>query len=217
MEFSEAFPVWSDLTGEQQKQLSQAAVLRSFPQGATLHRGDADCTGLLLVRSGRLRAYILSPEGREITLYRLSPPDFCLLSAPCVLHNLHLEVQIESERDTQLWMIPPENYRTLMAQSPCVANYTNEVMASRFSQVIWLLEQILWQKLDRRLADFLLEEADLEGSSHLKITHEAIGRNLGTAREAVTRMLRYFQEEGLVNLSRGAIELADPGRLAQLS
>ena len=217
MEFAERFPIWGELTPAQQEQLARAAVARSFPQGTLLHQGDNDCTGLLLVDQGRLRAYILSPEGREITLYRLRPPELCLFSAPCVLHSLQVPVQIQAERDTRLWVIPPEPYRALMEACAPVANYTNQVMAARLSQVMWLLEQTLWQGLDRRLARFLLEEAALEGSPTLRVTHEAIGRHLGVAREAVTRMLRYFQEEGLVALSRGTVTLTGREKLEKFA
>ncbi|MCD8084002.1 MAG: helix-turn-helix domain-containing protein, partial [Clostridiales bacterium] len=97
------------------------------------------------------------------------------------------------------------------------ANYTNEIMASRFSDVMWLVDQIMWKSFDRRLAAFLLEESSLENTSTLKITHEMIGNHLGTAREVVTRMLRYFQSEGMVKLSRGTLELTDVDKLQKLN
>ena len=104
-----------------------------------------------------------------------------------------------------------------MDESAPVANYTNEVMAERFSDVMWLIEQILWKSFDKRLAAFLLEESALENSTTLKTTHETIGHHLGSPREVVTRMLRYFQEEGLVRLSRGTVELLDTARLPTLA
>ena len=120
---------------------------------------------------------------------------------------------IEAEKDTQFWQIPAQRYKQLMEESAPVANYTNEVMAARFSDVMWLIEQILWKSLDKRLAGFLVEESALENGTLLKITHETIGRHLGSPREVVTRMLRYFQDEGLVKLSRGSVELLDVDRL----
>lgn len=97
-----------------------------------------------------------------------------------------------------------------------MANYTNEIMADRFSEVMWLVEQILWKRMDKRVATFLLEESAIENSDRLQITHETIANHLGTHREVVTRMLRYFQNEGLVKLSRGTIEIADRKRLNAL-
>ena len=102
-----------------------------------------------------------------------------------------------------------------MDHSLAAANYTNQLMASRFSEVMWLMEQIMWKSFDQRLASFLLEESLLEDSLVLNITHEKIANHLGTAREVVTRMLRYFQAEGMVSLTRGAIHLTDRNKLNQ--
>ena len=217
MEFAEYFPIWDKLTPTQQQTLEQAATLRSVPKGTVVHNGSADCIGFLVVRSGQLRVYILSDEGREVTLYRLFPRDLCLLSASCILRGLQYEVTIEAEKDTQFWQIPAQRFKQLMEQSAPVANYTNEVMAERFSDVMWLIEQILWKSFDKRLAAFLVEESALENGTTLKITHETIGRHLGSPREVVTRMLRYFQDEGLVKLSRGSVTLLDPARLQALA
>lgn len=124
---------------------------------------------------------------------------------------------VEAEKDTELWIVSAEAFRAVMEESAPLANYINEVMSARFSEVMWLLEQILWKSLDKRLSAFLLEEAQLEGSSALKLTHEAIGNHLGTAREVVTRMLRYFQSEGMVKLARGTVELTDQEKLRMLA
>lgn len=210
-------PFWQTLTTQQQQMLHEAARLRTVPKGTVLHAGERDCTGLLLLQSGQLRVYSLSSEGREITLYRLLPEELCLFSAPCVLHSIRFDVTIVAEQDAELWLIPAEVYQNLMEQSAAVANVTNEIMGRRFSEVMWLLEQILWQSMDRRLAALLLEERALNGTATLKITHEALANHLGTAREVVTRMLRYFQSEGLVRLSRGSVELLDAEDLQKLA
>lgn len=216
MEFNELFPVWDQLTAPQQKLLSDNVTPRTVKKGTVLHNGDADCAGLFLVRSGQLRAYILSEEGREITVYRLFERDMCLFSASCIMNSIQFEITISAEKDTDLWVIPAEIYQQLRETSVAVANFTSELMATRFSEVMWLIEQIMWKSLDRRVAAFLLEESAIEGTSLLKITHETIANHLGTHREVITRMLRYFQSEGLVKLSRGAIELTDRAGLSNL-
>jgi len=185
-------------------------------KGTVVHNGSVDCAGLLLIRSGQFRAYILSEEGREITLYRLFERDICLFSASCMMPSVQFELIIEAEKDTQYWVVPPYIFKQLMDESAAVANYTNELMASRFSEVMWLIEQIMWKSLDRRLASFLLEEARIEETNVLKITHEMIANHLGSHREVITRMLRYFQNEGMVQLSRGTVTLTDEEKLAQL-
>lgn len=216
MEFSEYFPIWDQLTPPQQAMISNSLISRTVEKGEVLHNGSADCTGLLLVRSGQLRAFILSPEGREITLYRLFDRDLCLFSAPCVMRSIQFDITITAEKDTQLWVIPADLYRQLMEQSAPTANYTNEIMASRFSEVMWLVEQIMWHSMDQRVAAFLFEESAIEDTQQLHITHESIANHLGTHREVVTRMLRYLQNEGVVKVARGVVEITDPAKLKAL-
>ena len=216
MEFQDYFSIWSKLTPDQQASLSSALISRTVAKETVLHNGDVDCTGLLLVKSGQLRAYILSDEGREITIYRLFDRDLCLFSASCMIRSIQFEVAIEAEKDTELWVIPSEVYQRLMEESAPVSNYTNEIMATRFSEVMWLMEQIMWKSMDKRVAAFLLEESAIEGTNLLKITHEAIANHLGTHREVVTRMLRSLQSEGAVKLTRGTVEITDEAMLNAL-
>ena len=206
------FPFWNALTKAQRDRLAAAARERGYPKGAMLHRGGADCLGLLVVLSGRLRAYVLSEEGRELTLYRLLERDVCLLSAACMLRGLRFDVMVSAEADSRVLHIPAEVFREVMEESAPVANYVNALIAERFSDVMWLMDQVLNKKLDARLAAVLLEERALQGSGQLSLTHEQLGGHLGSPREVVTRMLRYFQEEGLVELGRGRLRILDlPG------
>ena len=216
MSFEHFFPVWDQLNMTQKSRIQDSLIERQIKKGTMIHNGSIDCTGLLLIKHGQLRAYILSDEGREITLYRLFDRDMCLFSASCIMRSIQFDVAIEAEKDTDLWIIPPEVYKTIMEESAAVANYTNELMASRFSDVMWLMEQIMWKSFDKRLAAFLLEESTLEGNNTLKLTHEIIANHLGTAREVVTRMLRYFQGEGMVKLTRGTVEITDQEQLRQI-
>lgn len=216
MEFSEYFPIWNQLNPQQQETVAAKVTSRAVKKGTMLHSG-VDCTGLLLIKYGQLRAFILSKEGREVTIYRLFDRDLCLFSASCVLRSIQFDITVTAEKDTELWVIPADVYKQLMEQSTVVSNYTNEIMASRFSEVMWLIEQVMWNSMDKRVASFLLEEAAIEGASLLHITHESVANHLGTHREVVTRMLRYFQSEGMVKLSRGAVELTDRAKLEILS
>ena len=217
MEFQKYFPVWDKLTQQQQKKIAESITPRTAPKGTVIHNGNLDCIGILLIKSGQLRAYILSDEGREITVYRLFERDMCLFSASCMMSSIQFEIVIEVEKDAQVWIIPPYVYRDIMEESAPVANYTNELMATHFSDVMWLMEQIMWKSMDKRVAAFLLEEADLERTDRLSITHETIANHLGSHREVITRMLRYFQSEGMVRLTRGAVELLDREKLAALN
>ena len=176
-----------------------------------------DCIGLLVIKSGQLRAYITSEEGREVTIYRLFDHDICLLSASCIMNSIQFDITISVEKDAEFYVIPVNVLKKLMDESLPVANYMNQIMGSRLSDAMWLIEQVMWKSFDKRLAGFLLEESALEGTSELKITHEKIANHMGTAREVVTRMLKYFQMEEMVKLSRGTIHLCDEGGLCNIA
>ena len=217
MEFQSYFPIWDKLNKAEQDRITGNLITRKVTKGIVIHNGSMECTGLLLIKTGQLRAYILSDEGREITIYRLFDRDMCLFSASCIMRSIQFDITIEAEKDTDLWIIPAELYQSIMKESAPVANYTNELMATRFSDVMWLIEQIMWKSLDKRLAAFLLEEISIEGTEKLKITHETIANHLGSHREVMTRMLKYFQNEGMVKLYRGMIEITDSEKLESLS
>lgn len=141
----------------------------------------------------------------------------CLLSASCMMKGIQFSVTLTAEKDTEALVIPAEIYKSVMKESAPLANFTNEVIASRLTETMWLIEQIMWKSFDRRLAAFLAEESAIENGNVLKITHEIIGNHLGSPREVVTRMLKYFADEGLVRLSRGTIEILDEEALRTLA
>ena len=216
MSFSEYFPVWNKLTEDQQQRIQAVSDFQKVKSGTLLHDGSPDCLGMLLVRSGQLRAYILSEEGREVTISRFFEMDICLFSASCVMPNMQFDVFIEAEKDSELWVIPACLYQNLMDESLAIAKYSHDLITNHFSEVMWLMEQIMWKSFDKRLAGFLLEESRVEDSTSLKITHEKIANHMGTAREVVTRMLRYFQSEGMVRLTRGTVDLINEKKLRAL-
>ena len=216
MDFQNYFPVWNKLTPEQKEQLSSVVEHRVVKKGTYIHDSSAECLGLVMVRSGQLRAYILSEDGREITFSRLFDYDVSLLSASCVMPDMQFNVMIEAEKDTEFWSIPACLFKNLMEESLAVSNYARNLLSSNLSELMWLMEQIMWKSLDKRLAAFLLEERSIEDSDKLQTTHEVIANHLGTHREVITRMLRYFQTEGMVKLSRGTIEITAPDKLTAL-
>ena len=216
MDFASSFPIWNKLTPDQQQRLRSVSDLQKVKKGTVLHDGSPECLGMLLVHSGQLRAYILSEEGREVTITRFFEMDICLFSASCVMPNMQFDIFIEAEKDSEIWVIPACLYQNLMDESLAIANYSHNLLTSHFSEVMWLMEQIMWKSFDKRLAKFLLEESALEGTRSLKTTHEKIANHMGTAREVVTRMLRYFQSEGMGKLTRGTVDIVDAGALEKL-
>ena len=216
MELARYFPIWDKLNQDQRERIASTTILHPVEGGTLLHDGGPDCLGLLLVKSGQLRAYMLSEEGREITICRFFEMDICLFSASCVMSNMQFSVFIEAEKDSEVFVIPACLYQNLMDESLPLANFSHNLITSHLSEVMWLMEQIMWKSFDKRLAAFLLEEAAVEGTNQLKITHEKIANHMGTAREVVTRMLRYFQSEGMVRLTRGTVDILDEKKLRNL-
>ena len=216
MEFAEYLPIWNKLTPAQQQHLAGVVEFHKVAKGTHIHDNSAECLGLVMVKSGQLRAYILSEDGREITISRLFDYDTSLLSASCVMPDMQFNIMIEAEKDSEFWSIPACLFKNLVDESLAVSNYSRSLLSSNFSELMWLMEQIMWKSFDKRLAAFLLEETAIEGDRVLKMTHEKIASHMGTAREVVTRMLRYFQSENMVRLERGSIEITDEEKLQKL-
>lgn len=206
-------PFWDRLTGEQQELLMLHTTAMCFKKGSFLHTKEVECIGVLVVKDGAFRAYMTSDDGREISLYRLKRHAVCVLSASCVLSTITFEVTIEAETDCEVLSISPQIFARLSAENVYVELFSYRIATERFSDVMWVLQQVLFTSFDRRLAAYLLDECAGQGTEVLPTTHEQIARNLGTAREMVTRMLKYFKEEGLVRLSRGRITILDKKRL----
>lgn len=207
---------WKKIGRSQRDTLSQAIVKKQFAIGEAMHSNSEQCSGLFLIRKGQVRAYIVSESGKEITLYRLFERDVCLFSASCIMKNIAFDVYVEVEKETQAYLIPTAVFNKLSEESLPIQIFKNDLMSSRFTEVMWIMEQALFMSFDKRLANFLLEQSVIEESNSLAITHEKIANHLGSAREVVTRMLKYFQSEGLVSLSRGNITLLDVERLRKL-
>ena len=213
---TETLAFWAHLNPVEQLQLVENTFAARFSRGDAIHRGDEDCAGILIIKSGGLRTYMLSEDGREITLYRLSPGDVCVLSSSCVLSNITFDVHIDADLDSEILMIHSEVYAALSAQNIYVENFSYKEAVSRFSDVMWAMQQILFMSFDKRLANFLIDEIARTGSNDIPMTHDQIAKYIGSAREVVSRMLKYFASEGYVALSRGGVKVIDKIRLRAL-
>ena len=202
-----ALPFWASLTDNEKNTLITAANIELYKRGTVFYHGGDECSGVKIVKSGRARVFINSPNGKEMTLYRLYDNDFCMMSVACMLRNINFKFNLETETDCEIAHIPRQSYKRLLDENPAVKNFTLELMASKFTDVMWLFEQMVFSTNEERLANELVEQIAVGGSYVIEITHEKIAADLGTAREVVTRMLKRFQNEGLVSLSRGKIEI----------
>ena len=213
---SQALPFWQHLTIEQQELLCQNTQKIHYLKGNLLHRGNENCSGLFYVLSGTLRIMLLSPEGREITLYRLDAGNICIFSATCMLESIDFEVLIEADTDCQVLQVNTATLATLTAQNIHLELFSYKLAAERFSTIMWAMQQILFTSFDKRLAEFLLQESRRLHSLDINLTQEQIAKYLGSAREVVSRMLNYFAKEGYISLYRGGVHLTKPEALKAL-
>lgn len=207
---------WDKLSKSETNLLESNITKVSYTKGFNLHSTDSECLGVLLIKSGGLRVYILSEDGREITLYRLSPGDVCVLSAACVLNSITFDVHIDAESDTDAYLINIGTFSKLSSLNVYVENFAYKNTNERFSDVMWAMEQILFMSLDKRLAIFLLDEISKTNSTKLHITQEQIAKYIGSAREVISRMLKVFQSDGILEQSRGTIHIINKEKLLKL-
>ena len=212
----ERLPFWKLLTDSEKELVQQNAVIRLYKKGTRVYSSERECLGMLFVMQGEMRTYLLSEEGREVTLFRIYPNDLCVLSASCVISQISFDTQMSAQKDTEALMIPPNIMLLLKEKNLSVRCFLYELATKRFSDVMWAMQQILFKRLDQRLALFLMQESQRLGTDTIHMTHEQIARQISSAREAVARMLKQFSEDGLVELKRGAIRLLDQKGLKAL-
>lgn len=206
---------WEKIKPKEQELILSHAINVKYRQGERIHSSGNDCAGVLIIKRGRLRVYILSEEGREITLYRLDQKDVCVLSASCILKNITFDVHIDAEEFSEIILVNSDAIDKI-SKNIYVENFMLNEAVTRFSDVMWAMEQILFLKFDQRLAIFLLDETSRDKSIIITRTHEQIARHLGSAREVVSRMLKYFAKEGFVELSRGEVRVINKNELRKI-
>ena len=212
----ERLPFWKLLTDSEKELVQQNAVIRLYKKGTRVYSSERECLGMLFVMQGEMRAYLLSEEGREVTLFRIYSNDLCVLSASCVISQISFDTQMSAQKDTEALIIPPNIVLLLKEKNLTVRCFLYELATKRFSDVMWAMQQILFKRLDQRLALFLMQESQRLGTDTIHMTHEQIAQQISSAREAVARMLKQFSEDGLVELKRGAIRLLDQKGLKAL-
>lgn len=212
-----AFPFWETLSAADRELLCDNTIAVRAKKGDRLHDA-ADCTGVMIVQSGCLRVYMLSEGGKEITLYRLFAGEVCMLSAACVLQSITFDVHVDAEEDSECLRIGGSAFAAVSERMPEMKIFALETTVSRFSGVMWTMQQILFLPFERRLAVFLLDELARTGSDTVRLTHEQIARYVGSAREVVSRGLRRLSDEGIVSASRSdGIRVLDKKRLRALA
>lgn len=214
--YRDFFPFWSTLSDADQALLCEGTTTEHFEREQTVH-DNLGCSGLFIVKRGKLRLYMLSEDGKEITLYRLGVGDVCMLSASCVLQSITFDVYVDAEEPSECYRISAPIFGALCDRIPEVKIYALERAVARFSDVMWVMQQLVFMRQDQRLAIFLLEETEANGTSSVTMTHETIARHLGTAREVVTRTLKHLAADGMIEVTRKGITVLDKKKLHGLA
>lgn len=214
--YKQYFPFWEDLSEADKAILCDNTSASHFENKQSVHN-NLECTGLYIVKRGRLRLYILSEEGREITLYRLNPGEMCMLAASCVIQSITFDVYLDAELPSECYMIGASAFGEVTERNPTMKIFALEKTIERFSDVMWVMQQALFVSLDKRLAIFLLDEITVNGNDRITMTQEQIARHLGTAREVVTRMLKHLAADSVLEISRGSITITDKNKLRSIA
>ena len=214
--FEEMLPFWGVIPDEDKEYICQNSHAVTFPEGKNIHDGN-ECSGVILVRSGCLRLFMMSEEGRDITLYRLHKGYICMLSASCVLDAITFDVFVDAQEDSECYVIGGPAFAAVSERNPQIKIFALETAVGRFSDVMWVMQQILFMSMGRRLAIFLLDESARNGTDVIALTHGQIARYMGSAREVVSRMLKYFVNEGIVEVSRKGVKILDKKHLRKLA
>ncbi len=214
--YCDIFPFWNGISENDREFICRNSVALTYPKGTHIHDGG-ECSGVILVRSGSLRLYIMSDEGKDITLYRLHSGDMCMLSASCVLQTITFDVFVDAEEDSECYIIGGPAFAAVAERNPDIKIFALEAAVSRFSDVMWVMQQILFMSMDKRLAIFLCDESARTNSDTIELTHDRIAKYIGSAREVVSRMLKYFENEGIAEVSRKGVRILDKERLRKLT
>lgn len=212
----ENIQVWDKLKSDENKDLIDSSMINCYQKNENLHGRDSGCIGTLFVLTGQLRVYILSDEGKEITLYRLYKNDSCVLSASCVLANINFDVFIDAEENAEILMINSAVVSQIMQRNIHFECYIYKLTTERFSDVMWAMQQILFRGIDERVASCLWDASLHSDTELIQITHETIAKDIGSAREVVSRMLKYFESEGIVKLFRKGVKILNKPKLKGL-
>lgn len=213
--FQQYYPFWDNLTDPEKDIFCSYSAVKTFKKGESINRAE-QCAGFVLIKSGQMRIYILSEEGREVTLYRLGAGSICVFTAKCVLDAISFDVLIEAEENIELLVLNAAMFHAVAEKNIYVKCFGYQLATQRLSDAMWTLQQILFMRADKRLAILLCDEMDKNGTMEIKLTHEQIAKYMGSAREVVSRLLKYFVDEEIVELARGVVKVINKEKLLEI-
>lgn len=212
----EQLPFWDHLSSDERALVSERSFIRTFSANQLISNTDNSCTGIVFIVRGGIRTGLISDEGKEITLFRVGSGECCVTTASCVIKQISFDTLVTTTEESTLLIAPASLCEHLTANNIYVKAFMLEAEAERYSQVVHVLQQMLFKRLDQRVASYLIERAQACGSPELKITQDELARDINSAREAVTRVLHRLAADGLVEVKRGRILILNENGLRQL-
>ncbi len=210
-------PFWDQLTVTQQNKLCTGSSINQYKKRSNIHGGDETCRGLMIVLSGTLRSYLIAENGRELTLTRFEKGEICVFAASCVIASMGLNVVIDAEKVADILIISGNAYSDIAKENTEARDYIFNIAVRSLSSAVLAMQQTIAVSLDKRIAIFLCEEMAKTNSTTIYLTHEQLAGYISSAREAVTRVLKKFSREGIVELLRGGIKVLCKDRLQQIA
>ncbi|GAB2180203.1 Crp/Fnr family transcriptional regulator [Denitratisoma sp. agr-D3] len=205
------YPVLAALPPELLRQCCDEAQVMTLPAGTSVFDGGQPCQGFPFILEGGIRVLKSAANGRELPLYRVLPGESCLISSGCLLGHSDYNARGVTENDTVMVLLPSLRFDAMLA-NPAFRQFVFALFGERMADLMELVEEVAFRKLDQRLANLLL------GKGHtLHTTHQQLADELGSVREMVSRLLKGFAEQGLVKLGREQIEILDPAGLRRLA
>lgn len=200
-------PFYKDLTQDEADRIAACARIKEYKKNSLIYSPEQECLGLIKLLSGSIRTFMLSEEGREVVLYRMGEGEIDLLSASCVVNQITFETEMVADADCTLLVIPAACLAGFKRNNLAVRCFIYEKLGERFSDVMKLMQTMLFTRIDSRIAALLNEKAEAGGSDEIRITHEEIASLINSSREVVSRTLKEMERSGQLKLGRGRIIL----------
>lgn len=213
---AEVLPYWNQLTPKQQEKLAEAAVSKKFAKGEIIFNPLKQFAGLKIVRIGQMKIYLSSGNGDEIMLYRLKKGDVCVLSVLSLMKKFTFAVTARAEKETEIITIPEAAYMEVSRINRSADAYNQTTLIERISEALSIMSRAAWGTTEQRLAELLLNYDRDAGGRKIRVTHEILADDIGTAREVISRTLKQFQEQKLIETERGKIQVTDRQGLREI-
>jgi CRP/FNR family transcriptional regulator len=209
---SKTLPVIRDANSQLVREFQQAAFLAKIPAGQDVFLEGDQVDAIALLISGVVRVYKIGETGREITLYRFGYGESCILTANAILSQKSFPAIATVEKDAEAVMIPADSFREWVKLYDPWREFVFELLSDRLSTVMTVVDEVVFQRMDRRVASLLLDRSKI--ANPLRITHQEIAAELGSSREVISRILEDFAQKGMVEVGRRTVEILDPDELS---